>query len=133
MRVLSLFTAALATAPLASAIHFLAPESDAELVKGQSYTIRWGHVDTDPSTFSLFLVNFVDWPPFYTQIAADVPTSAGQTNITIPCDPSPGWGFQLNAINGTNVYVIHAQTSRFTIFDGPCDPSTVPRIGGCHS
>ncbi|KAL1836453.1 hypothetical protein VTJ49DRAFT_5141 [Mycothermus thermophilus] len=133
MRVLSLFTAALAAAPLASAIHFLEPEADARLQKGQTYSVRWGSVDTDPSTFSIFLVNFVDWPPFYTQVASNVPTAAGETNVTIPCDASPSWGFQLNAINGTNIYVIYAQTSRFFVQDGPCVPGTGPAFAGCHS
>jgi hypothetical protein len=142
MHVLSLLTAAIAAVPLASAIHFLEPEADANLQKGQSYPVRWGFVDTDPATLSLYLVNFVDWPPFYTQLAADLPTTAGEFNVTIPCDVNASWGYQMygstpdvvrsrvketrltrrhsNAINGTNVYVIYAQTSRFRVLGADC-------------
>ncbi|KAL2124996.1 hypothetical protein VTJ04DRAFT_1361 [Mycothermus thermophilus] len=120
MHVLSLLTAAIAAVPLASAIHFLEPEADANLQKGQSYPVRWGFVDTDPATLSLYLVNFVDWPPFYTQLAANLPTTAGEFNVTIPCDVNASWGYQINAINGTNVYVIYAQTSRFRVLGADC-------------
>ncbi|KAK4098605.1 hypothetical protein N658DRAFT_431786 [Parathielavia hyrcaniae] len=120
MRVLSLFALA---APLVAAIEFLEPVANSTLKKGDTYSIKWSSVDTDPTVFSLFLVNFVDWPPFYTQVASDVETSEGEHEVTVPCDVDSSWGFQFNAINGTNVYVIHAQTSEFFIEDGVCSGS----------
>ncbi|KAK4129153.1 hypothetical protein N657DRAFT_630103 [Parathielavia appendiculata] len=120
MRVLSLFALA---APLVSAIQFLEPVANSTLKKGETYSVKWSSVDTDPTTFSLFLVNFVDWPPFYTQVASDVQTTEGEHEVTVPCDVNTSWGFQFNAINGTNVYVIHAQTSKFFVEDGVCSGS----------
>jgi len=92
MRLLSFFALA---APLVSAIQFTEPTSNSTLKKGETYNVKWASVDTDPSKFSIFLVNFVDWPPFYTQVASDVPTSAGEHQVTVPCDVSSSWGFQL--------------------------------------
>ncbi|KAL2137271.1 hypothetical protein VTI74DRAFT_5002 [Chaetomium olivicolor] len=117
MRVLSLLALA---APLVSAIQFEEPIANSTLKKGETYSVKWSSVDTDPTTFSIFLVNFVDWPPFYTQVASDVQTSEGEHQVTVPCDVNTSWGFQFNAINGTNVYVIHAQTPKFYVRDGAC-------------
>ena len=92
MRFLSLFALA---APLVSAIQFQEPYANSTLKKGETYSVKWSSVDTDPTVFSIFLVNFVDWPPFYTQIASDVPTSEGEHEVTVPCDVNSSWGFQL--------------------------------------
>lgn len=92
MRVLSLFALA---APLVSAIQFLEPTSNSTLQKGETYSVKWDFVDTDPTTFSIYLVNFVDWPPFYTQVASDVQTTDGEYDVTVPCDVDSSWGFQL--------------------------------------
>ena len=92
MRVLSLFALA---APLVSAIQFSEPASNSTLRKGQTFDLKWDSVDTDPASFSIFLVNFVTWPPFYTQVASDVETSAGEREVTVPCDLDSSYGFQL--------------------------------------
>lgn len=92
MRVLSLFAL---VAPLVSAIQFQEPFANSTLKKGETYSVKWSSVDTDPTVFSIFLVNFVDWPPFYTQVASDVPTSEGEHKVTVPCDVNSSWGFQL--------------------------------------
>ncbi|KAK3990003.1 Ser-Thr-rich glycosyl-phosphatidyl-inositol-anchored membrane family-domain-containing protein [Cladorrhinum sp. PSN332] len=116
MRVLSFLAL---VAPLVSAVQFKEPFSNSTLAKGQSYSVKWSSVDTDPSTFSLYLVNFVNWPPFYTQLASDISTTDGSFGVTLPCALDNSWGYQFNAINGTNVYVIHAQTPKFYI-SGHC-------------
>ncbi|KAK4193225.1 Ser-Thr-rich glycosyl-phosphatidyl-inositol-anchored membrane family-domain-containing protein [Podospora australis] len=120
MRVLSFIGAIAAIPSLVSAIHFIEPTSNSTLRKGDTYTVKWGSVDTDPGLFSLYLVNFVNWPPFYTQLAADVSTESGEYEVTIPCAVDASWGYQFNAINGTNVYVIHAQTPKFYVRNGFC-------------
>jgi hypothetical protein len=89
------FTLLALAAPLVSAIEFTSPAYNSTLEKGQSYSVKWDSVDTDPTTFSIYLVNFVDWPPFYTQLASDVETSTGEYEVTVPCDVSSSWGFQL--------------------------------------
>ncbi|KAM7194016.1 extracellular proline-serine rich protein [Naviculisporaceae sp. PSN 640] len=112
-------------APLVSAIQFTSPELNSTLSKGEKYTLTWDTVDTDPSAFSVYLVNFVDWPPSYTGLAYDLETAAGEAEITIPCSTPSSYGFQFNAINGTNVYVIYAQTEKFSVDGGPCEDAPV--------
>ena len=92
MHLLSLLALA---APLVSAIQFTSPEGNSTLSKGEKYTLTWDTVDTDPSTFSVFLVNFVNWPPSYTGLAYDIETASGQTEVTVPCSVDNSWGFQL--------------------------------------
>ncbi|KAK3329979.1 Ser-Thr-rich glycosyl-phosphatidyl-inositol-anchored membrane family-domain-containing protein [Apodospora peruviana] len=111
-------------APLVSAIEFTSPAANATLSKGEVYDLSWTTVDTDPSTFSIYLVNFFNWPPSYTPVAMDVETAAGAASVTVPCSVDSSWGFQFNAINGTNVYVIYAQTPKFYISGGPCEDPT---------
>jgi len=102
-------------ASVASAIQITAPAANTTVAAGSTTLIQWSTVDTDPSTFSIYLVNFVDWPPSYVPLALDVPTSHESFAVQIPCDTRPSWGYQINAINGTNVYVIYAQSGKFAV------------------
>ncbi|KAK3945222.1 Ser-Thr-rich glycosyl-phosphatidyl-inositol-anchored membrane family-domain-containing protein [Diplogelasinospora grovesii] len=121
MRFLSLLALA---APLVSAIQFTDPAANATVSKGATYDLTWSTVDTDPSTFSIYLVNFANWPPSYQPLALDVETALGAYEVNVPCNIDNSWGYQFNAINGTNVYVIYAQTPKFYISGGPCtDPA----------
>lgn len=92
MRVLS--TLALG-AHLAAAIQFTNPTANSTLTKGSTFDLTWTSVDTDPSTFSVYLVNFVNWPPYYEQLDLDLETSAGEASVRIPCDADSSYGFQL--------------------------------------
>ncbi|OLN96786.1 hypothetical protein CCHL11_02407 [Colletotrichum chlorophyti] len=122
------FAAALAlAAPLVSAIEFTSPSLNSTITKGKAYELSWNTVDTDPSTFSVFLVNFVNWPPSYTLLAQDLETASGAASVQVPCSVDSSYGYQFNAINGTNVYVIYAQTPKFSISGADCtDPTTLP-------
>ncbi|KAK1496479.1 extracellular proline-serine rich protein [Colletotrichum cuscutae] len=122
------FSVALAlAAPLVSAIEFTSPSANSTVAKGKSYELSWNTVDTDPSTFSVFLVNFVNWPPSYVLLAQDLETAAGSASIDVPCSTLNSDGYQFNAINGTNVYVIYAQTPKFSVTGSDCtDPTTLP-------
>ncbi|KAK1757809.1 Ser-Thr-rich glycosyl-phosphatidyl-inositol-anchored membrane family-domain-containing protein [Echria macrotheca] len=123
MRVLSLVAFA---ASLASAVQFTSPTANSTLTKGDEFELSWSTVDTDPTTFSIYLVNFVNWPPLYTPLAFNVETAAGAASVKVPCSVDNSWGYQLNAINGTNVYVIYAQTPKFYVGGGPCQDTTTP-------
>ncbi|GKT46118.1 uncharacterized protein ColSpa_06299 [Colletotrichum spaethianum] len=168
------FAVALAlAAPLVSAIEFTSPSLNSTVTKGSSYELTWNTVDTDPSAFSIFLVNFVNWPPSYTLLAQDIETAAGAVSVEVPCSTLNSYGYQFlfldggisvrvmrcntaslnekrsahlrtsrdldrgkkasgltnhsNAINGTNVYVIYAQTPKFSISGADCTgPTTLP-------
>ena len=92
MRFFSLFALA---APLVAAIEFTDPSANSTLAKGSTYDLKWSTVDTDPGVFSVYLVNFVNWPPLYTPLAYDVETSSGELEVTIPCDVDTSYGYQL--------------------------------------
>lgn len=89
---LSLFTLA---ASLVSAIQLLAPPTGSTVAKGSGYTVRWTSVDTDPTSFDIALVNFVNYPPTTIVIARNVQTSAGKFDVTIPCSAAASSGFQM--------------------------------------
>ncbi|KAF6816452.1 hypothetical protein CMUS01_12269 [Colletotrichum musicola] len=122
--------AALAAPLLVSAIEFTSPSLNSTVTKGSKFELSWDTVDTDPSAFSVYLVNFVNWPPSYTLLAQDIETSAGAVSVQVPCSVDSSAGYQFNAINGTNVYVIYAQTPKFSIGGSDCtDPTPLPPAG----
>ncbi|KAK2036526.1 hypothetical protein LZ31DRAFT_510938 [Colletotrichum somersetense] len=121
------FTALALAAPLVSAMKFTGPRVNSTVTKGSSYELTWNTVDTDPSTFSVLLVNFVNWPPSYTVLAENVDTFSGAVSVDVPCDTINSPGYQFNAINGTNVFVIYAQTPKFSISGADCTgPTPLP-------
>ena len=134
-------------APLVAAMDFTSPAVNSTVTKGKDFTLSWNTVDTDPTQFSIYLVNFVNWPPFYTPLAYHVETAAGQAKVKVPCSVDNSYGYQLfvppppssfhlstactnhlpsNAINGTNVYVIYAQTDKFSVGGASCVDTTPP-------
>ncbi len=91
----SLFLLALTVAQLASAILLTSPAGGATLHEGETTTITWTSVNTDPTFFNILLVNFVDYPPFSVRVAFNVSTSLGSTKVVVPCDLVSTNGFQL--------------------------------------
>ncbi|KAF3394089.1 hypothetical protein F1880_004608 [Penicillium rolfsii] len=102
---------------LVSAIQITSPAANSSYAAGSTVTVEWTSVDTDPTSFSLYLWNFVSWPPSYVPLATDVPTSDLSYSVHIPCNTNPEWGYQISGINGTNVYIIYAQGDKFTVSD----------------
>ncbi|KAJ5668634.1 uncharacterized protein N7477_007204 [Penicillium maclennaniae] len=100
---------------LVKAIQITSPVANSTYAAGSTVAIEWTSVDTDPTNFSLYLWNFVSWPPSYVPLAMDVPTSDLSHSVQIPCDTNPEWGYQISGINGTNVYVIYAQGEKFSV------------------
>ncbi|KAL4778893.1 Ser-Thr-rich glycosyl-phosphatidyl-inositol-anchored membrane family-domain-containing protein [Aspergillus varians] len=107
---------------LAAAMSIVEPTANSTYAAGSTITVNWTTVDTDPSFFSLYLWNFVSWPPSYVALAIDIPTAEQSATVQIPCDTNAEWGYQLSAINGTNSYIIYAQGERFTV-SAPTDSS----------
>ncbi|KAE8371897.1 Ser-Thr-rich glycosyl-phosphatidyl-inositol-anchored membrane family-domain-containing protein [Aspergillus bertholletiae] len=108
---------AIGLAPLISALSITQPSANSTYAAGSTVTVNWTTVDTDPTEISLYLWNFVSWPPSYVPLAQHVPTADQSYSVQIPCDTNPEWGYQISAINGTNVYIIYAQGDRFTVSD----------------
>lgn len=82
-------------AQLAAAISFTDPAANATLTRGSTFDLTWASVDTDPTTFSVFLVNFVNWPPYYQALDLDTDATIGETSVRIPCDVDDSYGYQL--------------------------------------
>ncbi|KAE8151589.1 Ser-Thr-rich glycosyl-phosphatidyl-inositol-anchored membrane family-domain-containing protein [Aspergillus avenaceus] len=101
--------------PWVSAVSIIKPAANSTYAAGSTVTVNWDTVDTDPAEISLYLWNFVSWPPSYTPLAVNVPTVEQSYSVKIPCDTAPEQGYQISAINGTNVYIIYAQGEHFTI------------------
>jgi hypothetical protein len=113
---------ALAVLPFVQAIQFNPVSNSAT---GSKVTVTWSSVDTDPAVFSLYLWNFAVFPPYYEPLAFGVNTTSGTASVRIPCSiPGASGAYQFSAINGTNVYVIYAQSADFSIDDVPCTDPT---------
>ncbi|KAF7718883.1 Uncharacterized protein PECH_002632 [Penicillium ucsense] len=121
---------------LAAAINITSPTVNTTVTAGSTLDVHWTSVDTDPSHFSLYLWNFVSWPPTYVPLAMDVSSSDLSASVKIPCDTNPEWGYQISGINGTNVYIIYAQGEKFSVEapKKPCvDATPVPTASTCPS
>jgi len=120
---------ALAVLPFVQAIQFGQVPNSAT---GSNVTVTWTSVDTDPTTFSLYLWNFAIFPPYYEPLAFGLNTTSGTVSVRIPCSiPAASGAYQFSAINGTNVYVIYAQTADFSIDVVPCsEPKTTSSASG---
>ncbi|BFZ62686.1 hypothetical protein YB2330_003796 [Saitoella coloradoensis] len=106
-------------ASAANALQIISPVTNSTVTTGQTLPVKWSYVDTDPSIASVYLVNFVSWPPQNIPLELDVNTTSGGANVKIPCDVAPGYGYQINLDNGTNTYVIYAQSGKFTVISDP--------------
>ncbi|MCJ1410478.1 hypothetical protein MMC19_004563 [Ptychographa xylographoides] len=104
------------TAPLlVAAIAITSPAANTTITAGTTVPLSWTSVDTDPSTFSIELVNFVTFPPSYSILYQNIVTALGNYSVYVPCATPAMAGYQVNAINGTNVFVIYAQSPAFSI------------------
>lgn len=123
LRTLSLAALAGVLPTLVHGISFTSPAASV-VTKGGELTATWTSVDTDPSVFSLYLWNFVQWPPYYEGLAYGVDTAAGAVTVQVPCHIANGEGWQVTAINDTNVYVLYAQSATFNVTGDACtDPA----------
>lgn len=123
---------------LVAAIQITSPAANSTYAAGSTITVEWTSVDTDPANFSLYLWNFVSWPPSYVPLATDIPTSDLSYSVQIPCDTNPEWGYQISGINGTNVYIIYAQGDKFTVSDpvngrACVNPAPLPTTSTCSN
>lgn len=82
-------------ASFTKALNLTGPAAGSVLRRGSEFALQWSYVDTDDLSFSVYLWNFVNYPPMYTPLKFDVQSRTGQTNINIPCAVDPGDGYQL--------------------------------------
>lgn len=121
IKTLAAFSALLSAS---SAYLVLTPTANQTVAKGQPFDVTWSTVDTDPTTFSIYLSNFVTYPPTLIQLALDIPQEDLSYSVTIPCDVASGSGWRLDFLNGTNEYVIYAQSAVFSLSGNCVSPTT---------
>lgn len=123
----TLFAAASLLAVSASAYEVFSPATGNTTVsKGKNIHVKWSAVDTDAEIFSVYLANFLQWPPVVLSLAQNVPRDDLSIDLRVPCDIASGPGWQINFINGTNTYVIYAQSPAFTLSGDCLEPAPTP-------
>lgn len=92
--------------PLAQAIRFTYPEPaenaysvDLSFKQGDTMNVTWGTVPTDPEKSSIYLWEFVNYPPAYELVAYNVETDAGEASFKIPCHIKASSNWQLYRSN----------------------------------
>lgn len=110
----------------AAAYEVLTPTLNSTVSKGEKLTVEWTSVDTDAEIFSIYITNFATnhWPPTVVSLAQNVPRDDGSIDLYIPYSLSSDYGWQINFINGTNTYVIYAQSPVFELTGEGVDPTT---------
>ncbi|CAI7601070.1 unnamed protein product [Penicillium manginii] len=85
----------------------------------KSVTVKWHAVETDPDTFSIYLVNQNVYPPTQELVASDVPKNKGSYTINAKSidGVDTGRGYQVNFVSDTDAQAILAQSSQFKVAD----------------
>lgn len=114
MRLLSIA----ALAPLAISVAGLSvdePKKGAEIDASGSFDVKWSSVDSDPSSFDLYLVNNAIYPSVNKKIATGIDTSKGSYTVK-GVDVSAGHGYQINLLSdSTQNTGILAQSQQFNV------------------
>ncbi|KAL2809122.1 hypothetical protein BJX63DRAFT_406658 [Aspergillus granulosus] len=71
----------LCLAVTASAIIVTEPTKNDEIDPSSSFTVKWDSVNTDATSFDLYLVNNAVYPPVDKKIASDIDTSDGSYTV----------------------------------------------------
>ncbi|KAG9309061.1 hypothetical protein JVU11DRAFT_10943 [Chiua virens] len=108
---------ALVALPLVSALT-INPLTDA--TSGGTVTITWTASTTDAESFSILMVNPVNFHNTFA-IANTVKTVLGQLVLTLPSMPS-GAGYSLQAIANNDVNTVYSQSTPFSV--GPVTSTT---------
>lgn len=116
----------LALAASALAITVTAPTNTTGFSTVGQNTVSWNAVSTDPTNFTVVLVNMAKFPPYSQVLNALVQTSAGTVKVN---PPSAGWpsgsGFQINLVaDPDHLNSILAQSEQFS-FVTPTGSSSV--------
>jgi len=109
-------------APLVSALQLSTPTS---VTNNGQVTITWTATTTDPSTFSIELVN----PAFHNSYAVVnvAQTAAGQATFTLPTVPIGG-GYSFEAIEIGNINNVYSTSGEFSIAQATYTPSSTVSV-----
>ncbi|KAL5341193.1 major facilitator superfamily domain-containing protein [Aspergillus crustosus] len=113
------FTLVSSILPLAAtvaAIRVTEPKKNVEIDPSSSFTVKWDFVDTDATSFDLYLVNNAVYPPVDEKIASDIDTSDGSYTIDSVSGLSDGPGYQINLFSNEDRNTgILAQSQQFNV------------------
>jgi hypothetical protein len=127
MRAFSVLSASLLFAATALGLTVTSPMEGAFWDASQNtQNVAWNSVSSDPSNFTISLVNMVIYPNYNTVLSQNVPTSPGSAVVNAPASGWPtGQGFQINLIqsNPTGVAIL-AQSGQFNITGTPSSGSS---------
>ncbi|OGM45370.1 hypothetical protein ABOM_005564 [Aspergillus bombycis] len=105
--------------PLAASVGALqvtSPKKGEEVDLSKSFTVKWDSVDTDPSSFDLYIVNNAVYPSVEQKIASDVEASKGSYDVSGLSDLTNGKGYQINFLsNSAQNSGILAQSQQFNV------------------
>ncbi|KAJ5167848.1 uncharacterized protein N7482_003442 [Penicillium canariense] len=98
------------------ALHVTEPEEGADVKASSSLTVKWTSVNTDASSFNLYLVNNAVYPPVSKKLATDVETSKGSYTIDNIGSVTAGHGYQINLQSDVSQDTgILAQSQQFNV------------------
>ncbi|KAJ4480903.1 hypothetical protein J3R30DRAFT_3700355 [Lentinula aciculospora] len=99
-------------APIASALILDTPS--AALVAGDPMEVAWESSASDPTEFTLFLLDAANLPFGLEADFGEVETSAGIVTVTLP-DTLTTKSYQLRAVNSSSVDFVYASSADFVI------------------
>ncbi|CAI7665703.1 unnamed protein product [Penicillium pancosmium] len=104
---------------MAAGLVITSPTVGENVDNSKSVTVKWHAVETDPDTFSIYLVNQDVYPPTQELVASDVPKSMGSYTINAKSmdGVDTGRGYQVNFVSDTDTQAILAQSSQFKVAD----------------
>lgn len=103
-------------AGLAAALQVTQPGKNDEFKTSDSITVKWSSVNTDASSFNIYLVNNAVYPPVNKEIATNVKTSDNSYTIKDLSGLSAGSGYQVNLeSDSTQNTGILAQSQQFNM------------------
>ncbi|KAL2788047.1 Ser-Thr-rich glycosyl-phosphatidyl-inositol-anchored membrane family-domain-containing protein [Aspergillus keveii] len=112
----TIVSSALLLAVTAGALKVTEPKKNVEIDPSSSFTVKWDSVNTDPTSFDLYLVNNAVYPPVDKKIATDVDTSDGSYTIDSISGLADGPGYQINLFsNEEHNTGILAQSQQFNV------------------
>ncbi|OJJ30457.1 hypothetical protein ASPWEDRAFT_713709 [Aspergillus wentii DTO 134E9] len=109
----------------AAAVSVTSPTKNEDVDLSNGVTIKWSSVSSDPSSFSIYLVNMNSYPNVDKLIADDVKTSDGSYTIDSLSGIDNGSGFQINLISkDPKNSGILAQSQQFNVESSSSSSST---------
>ncbi|KAJ6015837.1 hypothetical protein N7540_010428 [Penicillium herquei] len=100
-----------------SALSITEPQKGDNIAPSSSVTVKWTSVDTDASSFDIYLVNNAVYPPVNKELAKDIETSKDSYTVNIGGVPN-GHGYQINLVSDASMNTgILAQTGQFNVTD----------------